>query len=150
MLTGSGVLKHSRETSMTHEKIKKGNDKQNEAFIGLPWRHAAKDGQSLLLLTKFVAHSTHIYFNLAHRSITKIDFAIRKYLFQHDTTPSSGLQSARVALGTRMVIRELVVSSLHPIIIGSRSLGREFPRRLCDPLPQYDFIVSAVVPPSNN
>ena len=24
--------------------------------------------------------------------------------------------------------------------------GREFPRRLCDPLPQYDFIVSAVVP----
>ena len=25
-------------------------------------------------------------------------------------------------------------------------MGREFPRRLCDPLPQYDFIVSAVVP----
>ena len=24
-------------------------------------------------------------------------------------------------------------------------LGREFPRRLCDPLLQYDFIVSAVV-----
>lgn len=104
MLTGSGVLKHSRETSRTHEKIRKGNDKQNEAFISLPWRH--KDGQSLLLLTKFVAQSTHIYFNLAHKSITNIDFAIRKHLFQHDTTPSSGLQSARVALGTRMVITE--------------------------------------------
>ena len=105
MLTGSGVLKHSRETSRTHEKIRKGNDKQNEAFINLPWRHAAKDGQRLLLLTKFVAHSTHIYFNLAHRSITNIDFAIRKYLFQHDTTPSSGLQSARVALETRMLVQ---------------------------------------------
>ena len=27
-----------------------------------------------------------------------------------------------------------------------QEVGREFPRRLCDPLPQYDFIVSAVVP----
>ena len=26
------------------------------------------------------------------------------------------------------------------------SLGSEFPHRLCDPLPQYDFIMSAVTP----
>ena len=122
MLTGSGVLKHSRETSRTHEKIRKGNDKQNEAFIGLPWRHAAKDGQSLLLLTKFVAHSTHIYINLAHRSITnrfrdtKISISTWHYTFIWSSKCSSGSGNENG------YYRELVVSSLHPIVIGSRSL----------------------------
>ena len=31
-------------------------------------------------------------------------------------------------------------------VLSPLNTGREFPRRLCDPLPQYDFIVSAVVP----
>ena len=32
-------------------------------------------------------------------------------------------------------------------VLGPYYKGSEFPRRLCDPLPQYDFIMSAVTLP---
>ena len=70
----------------------------------------------------------------------------------HPRVPRSRVLCSRVPrlrVSRHRVLRHQV--SRHPVpvpvslFVSLILLGREFPRRLCDPLPQYDFIVSAVV-----
>ena len=54
------------------------------------------------------------------------------------------VREAAVVL-TKCVVLDAQAKALG-VALGLIQTAREFPRRLCDPLPQYDFIVSAVVP----